>query len=180
MAKQAVWALFVLAALLVGFTGGTFLSGQQGTLADFENRLAALEKQLGGKTAPSSSVSQRTAVVKVNELLLRYQAQNPTIEEEFRKGLAQIAPEMERLNQQLKRGEISQEEASTRAFELQNAVRQRLVESMARPIQDAINQIAQEKGYDIVLKREDVVLYYRGTTFDDITEQVWSRVQSAK
>jgi len=181
MAKQAVWALIVLGALIAGFTGGTFLSGQRDALADVQDRLATLEKQLSAKgTAQGTLKSQRIAVVKVNDLILRYQKSNPTVEEQFRQELERIQPQLEQLQQQVQQGKLSQEDAATLAFNLQQSARQKLIESLARPIQAAINQLAKAQGYDAVLKHEDVVLYYQGNVFDDITEQVWSLVQPAK
>ncbi len=178
MSKYAIWALVVLAALMVGFIGGMFLSGQREAIADLKSRLAALEKQLAaGSTVTGSPRIQRMAVVQVNDLALRYQQNNPALEQQLEQESARLKPELERLKQQAARGEISEEEATLKGLQLQQAAQQKIMVAIARPIQAAINQIAQEKGYDVVMKREDVVLYYQGAVLDDITEQVWSRMQ---
>ena len=181
MAKQAIWALVVIGALLAGFLGGRVLSGEQETLANLKNRLATLEQQAGGGGASQTPFkAQRIAVVQVNDLALRYQQYNPTLEDQLKQELDRIKTEIDLLQQQVAKGQISKEDASVKALELQRSAQNNLLVAVARPIQAAINQIAQEKGYDVIMKREDVVLYFKGTVLDDITEQVWARIQPAK
>ncbi|OGF52737.1 MAG: hypothetical protein A2Z21_08140 [Candidatus Fraserbacteria bacterium RBG_16_55_9] len=180
MAKQAMWALVVIGALVAGFFGGRVLSGEQEALANLQNRLASLEKQGGGSAAQTPLKAQRIAVVKVNDLALRYQQNNPALEEQLKEELDKIKLSIELLQQQVANGQISKEDAGLKALELQRSAQNNLLVAVAGPIQAAINQIAQEKGYDVVMKREDVVLYIQGTVLDDITEQVWSRILTAK
>jgi Skp family chaperone for outer membrane proteins len=179
MNKQAVWALVVVGALLVGFTGGTFLSGQREALADVQARLEQVEKQVGVRGSAGGSAIQRVAVVSFNDLALRFQESNPASIQQLRQEAERIRPEIERLQKQMERGEISAQAATDKALQLQEELNQKILKAVAGPIQAVIAQFAWEKGYDLVMKREDVVLYYQGTALVDITEQVWERLKAA-
>ncbi len=179
--RQAVWALVVVMALLAGFVGGRVLVGEQQAINDLQKRVAALEKQLGG-SAPSagSSKLERIAVVQFNKLSLRYQESNPALMQQLSGELTQLQGELTRLEDQVKQGTISREEATKRAASLQQETQRKILVAVAGPIQMVINQIAKEKGYDLVLKQEDVILYYKGAALEDITEQVWARLEASR
>jgi len=166
--RQAIWALAVIVALMLGFLGGRMLSGERQELVELQERVAALEAQW------------RIAVVKVNDLALRYQEENPELQEQLKQTLNRLQEELQRLKQRQERGEISEQEANVKALELQQAVQKEILLAVAGPIQWAVTQVAQEEGYRMVMKHKDVVIYYQDDVIDDITEQVWKRMQSLR
>jgi Skp family chaperone for outer membrane proteins len=185
--KQAIWILGVLIALVVGFFGGQLLSGGQSPqAADLEDRIAALESEIADLKAqlasqsglsgapPAETAIPRIAVLQVNDLALRFQENNPKLEERVQQESLRIQQELQALQQRFQQGDISREEASLQAMQLQQALQRTVVEAVAGPIQAIATQIAQERGYDVVVKREDVIVYYKDGTFDDITEDVWA------
>ncbi len=191
--KQAIWILAVLIALVVGFFGGQLLSGgQTPTAGDLEERISALESeiadlkaQLAAQSAPSGaplaeSGIRRIAVIQVNELALRFQEGNPKLEEQVKQETVRIQQEMQALQQRFQQGEISREEATVQATQLQQALQKTVLEAIARPIQVVTTQIAQERGFDVVVKREDVILYYKDGVFEDITEEVWGVLEKLR
>lgn len=191
--RQALWVLAVVVALVVGFFGGQLLSGGQGPtprITDLEDRIAALEGEIADlkaqlQSAPSGAASSeaaipRIAVLQVNDLALRFQENNPKLEEKVKQETLRIRQELQSLQQKYQQGEISQEDASLQAIQLQQALQRTVIEAVAGPIQVVATQIAQERGYDVVVKREDVIVYYKEGTFDDITEDVWAVLQQMK
>lgn len=176
--RQAIWAAAVIVALLLGFLGGRMLSGERQELVELQERVAALEARLGG--GGSAQPQWRIAVVKVNDLALRYQEENPELQEQLKQTLSRLQEELQRLKQRQERGEISEQEANVKALELQQAVQKEILLAVAGPIQWAVTQVAQEEGYHMVMKHKDVVIYYQDDVIDDITEQVWERMQSLR
>ena len=191
--RQAIWVVGILVALGVGFFGGQLLSGgQTPTAGDLEERISALESeiadlkaQLAAQSAPSGaplaeSGIRRIAVIQVNELALRFQEGNPKLEEQVKQETVRIQQEMQALQQKFQQGEISREEATVQATQLQQALQKTVLEAIARPIQVVTTQIAQERGFDVVVKREDVILYYKDGVFEDITEEVWGVLEKLR
>lgn len=193
--KQAVWVLIAVVALGIGFVGGRLSSQERAALEQLQARLQELEKQIQALSeSPKASTSTpivatqprpqgsnlRVAVVQVNELALRFQEDNPALQEQVRQKTAEIEQELQKLQQQYQSGGISREEAQLRAVQLQQELQKQLLFALAGPIQAAVNEVARELGYDVVVKHEDVVLYYKDAVLDDITEQVWDRMKLMK
>jgi len=180
--RQAAWGLAVVGALLVGFIGGQVLTSEKGTIEALQKRVADLEARLSevGSSSAAASKPWRIAVVKVNDLALRYQESNPELKAKLRQTLTQLQEELQRLKQQQERGELTKEEATTKALELQQAVQKEILLAVAGPIQWAVTQVAQEEGYDVVMRHEDVILYYQGGVIEDITERVWEKMQASQ
>jgi Skp family chaperone for outer membrane proteins len=178
--RQAIWALIVIGALAIGFVGGQVLSGERKALARLQERVTALEEFLGRETP---SRLGRIAVIQVNELALRYQENDPALKEQVAREQARLQRELERLQQQQQRGEITPQELSAKVVELQRelqGLQQQILLIVAGRIQAAATEVAREEGYDLVVRREDVIIYYRDTLLDDITEQVWERMQAMR
>ncbi len=200
--KQAIWVLIALAALGIGFLGGQMFSSTSSApdseaLTQLQARLDALEQQLEAtqrelqalKSAsaatpavPSQGQGQpwRVGVVRVNQLALRFQEGNDKLKRQVEEKLGELQQRAQKVQEQLQRGEIDQTEAQLQILQLQQELQKAALELIAVPLQIAINQVAQEKGYDIVLKREDVVLYSKENILDDLTEDVWDILKTMR
>lgn len=191
--RQAVWVLIAVVALGIGFVGGRLTSQERAALQELQAQIEELKRQLDGLAAQAAtptpvvaaqpaapSAPLKVAVVQVNKLALRFQEDNPALQEQVRQKTAEIQREIQRLQQQLQSGEITREEAQLQAFQLQQELQNQLLLAVAGPIQAAVNEVARELGYDVVVKHEDVVLYYKNTVLDDITERVWERMKLLK
>ncbi len=191
--RQAVWVLIAVVALGIGFVGGRLTSQERAALQELQAQIEELERQLEELAAQAAtptpvvaaqpaapSAPLKVAVVQVNKLALRFQEDNPALQEQVRQKTAEIQREIQRLQQQLQSGEITREEAQLQAFQLQQELQNQLLLAVAGPIQAAVNEVARELGYDVVVKHEDVVLYYKNTVLDDITERVWERMKLLK
>jgi len=176
--REAIWALAVIGALALGFIGGRVLSGEQEALVTLKERVASLEERLG-----TLSDLGRIAVIRVNELAVRYQENNPSIKERVEREKARLQRDLKRLQEQLQLGEISDQQFSAKVAELQKQLQelqQQILLVVAGRIQAAAEEVAREEGYDIVVRREDVIIYYRDALLDDITEEVWERMQAMR
>lgn len=191
--RQAVWVLVAVVALGIGFVGGRLTSQERAAVEQLQAQLQELEQRIqelseSAKSGPPAPVvaaqppasNLRVAVVQVNELALRFQEDNPALQEQVRQKTAEIEQEMKKLQERYQSGEISREEAQLRALQLQQELQKQLLFALAGPIQAAVNEVARELGYDVVVKHEDVVLYYKDAVLDDITEQVWDRMKLLK
>jgi Skp family chaperone for outer membrane proteins len=198
--KQAIWALIALVALGVGFLGGQMLSGtgrapDSEALTQLQARLDALERRIGElqqdlqslkstpATAPATTAQGqlwRVGFVRVNQLALRFQEDNPKLKRQVEEKLGELQQRALEVQKKLQQGEIDQTEAQLQILQLQQELQKAALELIAVPLQIAINQVAQEQGYDLVLKREDVVLYSRENVLDDLTEDVWDVLQTMR
>ncbi|GEM_PF-3483522 len=191
--RQAIWVLIAIVAVGIGFIGGRLSAQERAAIERLQAQIQELEQRVLAlasapppvvevpQPAPPESSSAPTplkiAVVQVNELAMRFQQDNPALQERVRQKTAEIEQELRRIQQQMQSGAISREEAQVRALQLQQELQQQLLLAVAGPIQAAVNEVARELGYDLVMKHEDVVLYYKNAVLDDITEQVWARME---
>jgi len=189
--RQAVWVLIAVVALGIGFVGGRLTSQERAAVEQLQARLQDLEQrieELSAQAAPPTSRAAaqpmgsnlRIALVQVNDLALRFQEDNPKLQEQIRQKRAEIEQELQKVQQQFQSGELSREEAELRVVQLQQELQKQLLLAVAGPIQAAVNEVARDLGYDVVVKQEDVVLYYKDAILDDITEQVWDRMKLLK
>lgn len=182
--------LVIIVALVAGVLAGRFLlgDGQSEAMAELRQQVQDLGQQVGelearageasGDRQGKSLTSQNIAVVGVNELATRYQEQNPDVKERLTQEVQRLQGELSGLQESLRQGEISQEEFTLKATQLQQQLDDLLSSAVARPLQAAVTAVAQRKGYDIVLKQQDVVIYHRDGVMDNITEEVWDLLQS--
>lgn len=191
--RQAVWVLIAVVALGIGYVGGRLTSQERAAVDRLQARLQELEQRIETLSAPAASSTPtsavaaqptgptlKIAVVQVNELALRFEKDNPKLEEQIRQKRAEIEQELQKIQQQYQSGELSREEAQLQAVQLQQELQKQLLLAVAGPIQAAVNEVARDLGYDVVVKQEDVVLYYKDALLDDITEQVWDRMKLLK
>lgn len=192
--RQAVWVLIAVVALGIGFVGGRLTSQERAALEQLQARIQDLEQQIEELSAQAASPTSeaaaqpvgsrgsnlKIAVVRVNDLALRFQEDNPKLQEQIRQKRAEIEQELQKVQQQFQSGELSREEAELRLVQLQQELQKQLLLAVAGPIQAAVNEVARDLGYDVVVKQEDVVLYYKDAILDDITERVWDRMKLLK
>lgn len=184
--RQAIWALAIVIALIAGFLIGSMLSGSGSgdpeAVAELQTRVATLEQEIdqlkGSSGASGPSGPQRVAVVRINELATRYQEENPQVKERLEREMTRLQTELQGVREKFQSGELTQAEAQLEVTRLQQDLQNLTLSVVAKPIQQAVSAVAQEGGYDAVFKLEDVVIYHEGAVFDDITQEVWTRLSS--
>ncbi len=164
-------------------------------LGELERRVASLQRELkelkakakdrdapaAAPSAPSAPPAPwRIGFVRVNPLALRYQEGNEELRRQFQDKIQELQQQAQEVQRRLQAGEIEPAEAQFQLLQLQQELQRAVAELIAMPLQLAINQVAQEKGYDLVLKREDVVLYSKEGILDDLTEAVWEVLQTMR
>lgn len=161
-------------------------------LGELERRVVSLQRELKelkakakDRDAPAAAPSAppvpwRIGFVRVNPLALRYQEGNEELRRQFQDKIQELQQQAQEVQRKLQAGEIEPAEAQFQLLQLQQELQRAVAELIAMPLQLAINQVAQEKGYDLVLKREDVVLYSKEGILDDLTEAVWEVLQTMR
>lgn len=197
--KQTVWIALVVVALVAGFFGGwlskgsaapdTSLAEQVKQLQQQVNGLAkaadlsALQKQvdsLAQKVQASTSGGMRIAYVNAEEVFLKYKGTAAAVQQ-FSAERDKKEKELQQLTEQLQAKKITQEEYQRRVEEIQNQLQQLDLQLTAKVQQEmiaVITEVAQEKGYDWVTRKKDVVLYSRPGLMDEITAAVIERLNA--
>lgn len=206
--KQTVWIVLIVVALVAGFFGGWLskgtaapdaeladqvnqlqqtvdsLQGQLGEmakaadLAGLRQQVDSLAQQVEGGSAPGGG--WRTAYVNAEQVFLKYKG-TATAVQQFSEEKQKKEEELIKLQEQFQSGGISQEEYQRRVQEVQQELQQldlQLTSKVQQEMIGVITEVAQEKGYDWVTRKKDVVLYAKSGLMDDITELVIERLNA--
>jgi len=166
----------VIILLLAGvgfFIGKTIQFGSEidSLRAEIGSGNWGIDSQSEGGSSPS------IAAVRINQILARYQEEVPGVSERLQEEYAQLQSQINSIQQARERGELTEAEANQQLGQLQQAWNSIGEELIARPLQDAVQAVGFEEGYDIILRIEDVVLFSQNDAIVDITEQVWEEMR---
>lgn len=204
--KQTVWIVLIVVALVAGFFGGRLSGGpsaEDGQLTSridqLEQQVSDLEAQLAGlaKAADLASLRQqvdslaqkvgtgtggglRIAYVNAEEVFLKYKG-TATAVQQFSVEKQKKEEELKKLQEQYRAGQISEEEYRQRVQEIQQELQQLDLQLTAKVQQEmiaVITDVAEERGYDWVTRKKDVVLYVKAGLMDDITDIVIERLNA--
>lgn len=206
--KQTVWIVLIVVALVAGFFGGWLSKGTaapDAELADqvsqLQQTVASLQAQVGqmAKAADLAGLQQqvdslaqkvqagtpsggalRMAYVNAEEVFLKYKG-TATAVEQFSAEKQKKEQELQQLQEQFQSGQISREEYQRRVQEIQQELQQldlQLTSKVQQEMIGVITEVSQEKGYDWVTRKKDVILYIRPGLMDDITSLVIERLNA--
>ncbi len=116
------------------------------------------------------------------EVMLKYKGTEERVKK-FREERAKRQAEIDALQKKFDAGELTRKELEERVNQLQMELAQldqQLTNEIADKILVAVNEVGREKAYDLILKRKDVVLFYKEGLLEDITDQVIERMNVAK
>ncbi|MFQ6117127.1 MAG: OmpH family outer membrane protein [Candidatus Bipolaricaulia bacterium] len=206
--KQTVWIVLIVVALVAGFFGGWLSKGTAAPdtkLADQVSQLQGavdgLQAQLSGlaKAADLASLKQQVdslaqkvqtgttgggglkiAYVNAEEVFLKYKGTAAAVQQ-FSAEKQKKEDELKQLQQQYKSGQISADEYQSKVQQIDQELKQldlQLTAQVQQKMIAVISEVAQEKGYDWVTRKKDVVLYVRAGLMDDITDLVIQRLNA--
>lgn len=198
--RQTVWIVLVVVALVAGFFGGWLSKGtaapDAGLVEQIEqlrqqmaelakaSELAALKEQVDSLAqkveAQAGTAGLKIAYVNAEEVFLKYKG-TATAVQQFSEMREEKEKELQNLVEQLQAGEITREEYQRRVEEIQRELQRLDLELTAKIQQEmiaVITEVAQERGYDWVTRKKDVVLYSRAGLMDDITTVVIDRLNA--
>jgi Skp family chaperone for outer membrane proteins len=204
--KQTVWIVLIVVALVAGFFGGRLSGGPAAGDGQLTSRIDQLEQQvndlttqLGGlakaadldslkqqvgslaqKVQASTSGGLKIAYVNAEEVFLKYKG-TATAVQQFSAEKQKREEELKQLQEQYRSGQISADEYQRRVQEIQQELQQLDLQLTAKVQQEmiaVITEVAQERGYDWVTRKKDVVLYIREGLMDDITDIVIERLNA--
>lgn len=198
--KQVVWIVLIVVALVAGFFGGWLSKGSAAAPdANLAEQVKQLQQQMSGlakaadltslqkqvdslaqKVQASGSGGMRIAYVNAEEVFLKYKG-TATAVQQFSAERDKKEKELQQLMEQLQAKKITQEEYQRRVEEIQNELQQLDLQLTAKVQQEmiaVITEVAQEKAYDWVTRKKDVVLYVKPGLMDDITATVIDRLNA--
>ncbi|MCR4405246.1 MAG: OmpH family outer membrane protein [Candidatus Acetothermia bacterium] len=198
--KQALWIVLIVVALVAGFFGGWLSKGsaaapdanlaeqvkqlqQQVSGLAKSSDLTALQKQvesLAQKVQASTTGGMRIAYVNAEEVFLKYKG-TATAVQQFSAEREKKEKELQQLAEQLQAKKITQQEYQRRVEEIQNELQQldlQLTGKVQQEMIAVITEVAQERGYDWVTRKKDVVLYSKAGLMDDLTAIVIDRLNA--
>lgn len=205
--KQTVWIVLIVVALVAGFFGGWLSKGTAAPdtkLADqvsqLQQTVAGLQTQLDGmaKAADLAGLRQQVdslaekvqagtsggglkmAYVNAEEVFLKYKGTAAAVQQ-FSVEKQKKEDELKQLQEQYKSGQISADEYQSKVQQIQQELQQldlQLTAQVQQKMIAVISEVAQEKGYDWVTRKKDVVLYAKTGLMDDITDIVIQRLNA--
>lgn len=197
--KQAVWIVLVVVALVAGFFGGWLSKGTAAPDASLAEQVRQLQQQISGlakaadlnalqkqvdslaqKVQAGTSGGMRIAYVNAEEVFLKYKGTAAAVQQ-FSAEREKKEKEIQRLTEQLQAKKITQEEYQRRIEEIQAQLQQLDLQLTAKVQQEmitVITEVAQERGYDWVTRKKDVVLYVKPGLMDEITAVVIERLNA--
>lgn len=200
--KKSIWiqlgVVFAILGTLMGCTGQgstqdsearnqiTQLSSQfqtlRGQLDDWQAEVAQLKSQIqtsGNSTEATGGASLRLGFVNAEEVFVKYKGTEEAIQR-YRAEKEGKEKELLDLQDRYSAGAISQNEYSTKRIELETVLQsldQQLTNEITQRIVEAVAEIGESQGYDLVTSRKNVVLYYReGGVVTDLTDQVLQKM----
>lgn len=183
MRQTWVWVVLVIVALVAGFFGGQMTKGGQAVSEDLKAKIDRLEKDvsdLKAQLAARPGGGLRVAYINAEKVFQEYKRTGEAVER-FRVETEKKKQELEGLQDQLKKGKISENDFQREAARIQQEL-QRLDLELTAPIQGemikVIEGLAKEQGYDWVTQRKDVVLYANPSVLVDITYRVLERLNA--
>ncbi|MGQ9602452.1 MAG: OmpH family outer membrane protein [Candidatus Bipolaricaulia bacterium] len=188
--KQAVWIVLIVVALVAGFFGGWLSKGSAAPDANLTEQVRKLEQEvkslqqqvdsLAQKVQAGASRGMKIAYVNADEVFIKYKGTTAAVQQ-FNAEKAKKEKELQQLTEQLQAKKITQEEYQRRVEEIQTQLQQLDLQLTAKVQQEmiaVITEVAQEKGYDWVTRKKDVVLYSRPGLMDEITAAVIERLNA--
>ncbi|MGQ9478169.1 MAG: OmpH family outer membrane protein [Candidatus Bipolaricaulia bacterium] len=188
--KQAVWIVLIVVALVAGFFGGWLSKGSAAPDANLTEQVRKLEQEvkslqqqvdsLAQKVQAGASSGMKIAYVNADEVFIKYKGTTAAVQQ-FNAEKAKKEKELQQLTEQLQAKKITQEEYQRRVEEIQTQLQQLDLQLTAKVQQEmiaVITEVAQEKGYDWVTRKKDVVLYSRPGLMDEITAAVIERLNA--
>ena len=178
MKQNWIWVVLVIAALVVGYVGGQALSSG-GLSAEDKKKietLAAQVKDLQDKLAnPSSSGGKlRLAYLDANAVFTQYKGTQGAVEQ-FKQEREKKQQDFDKIKKDFEAAKLSSKEYEESATKLQQELQLldlKLTSEIQKKMLEVIKKIGQDKQYDWVTQRKDVVLYVKDGIMDDITFQV--------
>jgi Skp family chaperone for outer membrane proteins len=198
--KQVVWIVLIVVALVAGFFGGWLSKGSAAAPdANLAEQVKQLQQQVSGlakaadltglqkqvdslarQVQASSGGGLSIAYVNADEVFLKYKG-TATAVQQFSAEKDKRDQEVQTLTDQLKAGKITEAAYQNRVEEIQKELQQLDLQLTAKVQQEmiaVITEVAQEKGYDWVTQKKDVVLYSKAGLMDDITATVTERLNA--
>jgi Skp family chaperone for outer membrane proteins len=197
--KQTVWIVLIVVALVAGFFGGWLSKSSAAPDASLAEQVRQLQQQVSGlakaadlsalqkqvdalaqKVQAGTSGGMRIAYVNAEEVFLKYKGTAVAVQQ-FSAEREKKEKELQQLTEQLQAKKITQQEYQRRVEEIQAQLQQLDLQLTAKVQQEmiaVITEVAQEKGYDWVTRKKDVVLYSRPGLMDEITAAVIERLNA--
>jgi len=133
----------------------------------------------GGGTSGASAGNFRIAFVSAEDVFVKYKG-TETAMQRYRQEKEDKEKELSNLQDQFSAGAMSQNDYASKRTALEtelNNLDQQLTTDITKKILDVAQQLGKELGYDLVVARQNVVLYYKkGGVVDDLTDQVLSKM----
>lgn len=133
----------------------------------------------GGGTSGANAGNFRIAFVSAEDVFVKYKG-TETAMQRYRQEKQDKEKELSNLQDQFSAGAMSQNDYQDKRTALEtelNNLDQQLTTDITKKILDVAQQLGKELGYDLVVARQNVVLYYKkGGVVDDLTDQVLSKM----
>jgi len=132
-----------------------------------------------GGTSGANAGNFRIAFVSAEDVFVKYKG-TETAMQRYRQEKEDKEKELSNLQDQFSAGAMSQNDYQAKRTALEtelNNLDQQLTTDITKKILDVAQQLGKELGYDLVVARQNVVLYYKkGGVVDDLTDQVLSKM----
>jgi Skp family chaperone for outer membrane proteins len=182
MKQNWIWVILVVVALVAGYFGGQALSAG-GVPEDVKKQIATLEQDIKGlkeKLAnPANSGGKlRMAYLDANAVFTQYKGTQGAVEQ-FKAEREKKQEELQKLKKDFESAKLSSkdyEEAVQKLTQELQVLDLRLTSEIQKKMLDVIKKLGQERGYDWVTQRKDVVLYVKDGVMDEITFDVLSEL----
>lgn len=184
--EQLLATVAVVLFILGAFMAGIFLYRQQQQLDQLARQVKELNTRLApaGPTAQPAAGSQklqRLAYIKTAELAARYAQIDTALQGDLQAKQVELRKKLDGLKQQLKDKQITQDQFNMGVLSIQQSldqIKQQMFSQIAGKLIAVIDQIGREGNYDLITAEENVILYSRAGLMQDLTAEVFARLQA--
>jgi Skp family chaperone for outer membrane proteins len=178
MKQNWIWVVVVVVALVAGYFGGQSLSAPgvpeevKKQIASLDQQVKALQTQLANTGASGGTL--KLAYLDANKVFTEYKGTQGAVDK-FKEEREKKQQELAKLKQDFEKAKLSSKEYEEGVVKLQQELQildLQLTSEIQKKMLEVIKKIGQEKSYDWVTQRKDVVLYVKDGVMDDITFEV--------
>ena len=182
MKQNGIWIVLVVVALVAGYFGGQMTSG--GVPDEVKKQITTLQQQVKSLEEKMVSASSNTggklklAYLDANAVFTQYKGTQGAVEQ-FKLERDKKQEELAKLKKDFDSAKISSKDyeiAVTKLTQELQVLDLKLTGEIQNKMLAVIKKIGQDRGYDWITQRKDVVLYIKEGTMDDITFDVLSEL----
>lgn len=184
--EQLLATVAVVLFILGAFLAGIFLYRQQQQLDQLARQVTQLNARLAqtstaAEPAAGSQQLQHLAYVKTTELAARYAQIDTALQGDLQTKQLQLKNQLDGLKQQLQSKQITQDQFNMGVLSIQQSldqIKQQMFSQIADKLIAVINQLGHEGNYDLITAEDNVILYSRAGLMQDLTDEVFARLQA--